>query len=151
MAQTTDPDEGEALLAARRAAYPALEALGAALLDDVAVPRGRIPELIAAIERIATERGVLIGTFGHAGDGNLHPTVVFDPADPAATAAAAAAFEDILTATLSLGGTIAGEHGIGLLKRHRLPDELGGATLAVQRAIKDALDPLGILNPGKAI
>jgi glycolate oxidase len=147
--ETTDPDEGEAFLAARRAAYPALEALGATLLDDVVVPRSRIPDLIAAIERIAAEREVLIGTFGHAGDGNLHPTIVFDPTDPVAAKAANAAFEDILTAALSLGGTIAGEHGIGLLKRHRLPDELGATALAVQQAIKESLDPRGVLNPGK--
>jgi glycolate oxidase len=151
VAETTDVEEGEALLAARRAAYPALEALGATLLDDVAVPRGRIPDLIAAIERIAADRGVLIGTFGHAGDGNLHPTVVFDPFDPVAAGAAASAFDDILTATLRLGGTITGEHGIGLLKRHRLGDELDDTVVALQRIIKNALDPAGLLNPGKAI
>jgi glycolate oxidase len=151
VAETDDPDEGDALLTARRAAYPALEALGATLLDDVAVPRARIPELLAAIEAIATARSVLIGTFGHAGDGNLHPTIVFDRDDPASVAAADAAFEDILTATLGLGGTLTGEHGIGLLKAHRLSDELSPVALRAHQSVKAALDPNGILNPTKAI
>jgi glycolate oxidase len=105
------------LLAARRAAYPALERLGTTLLDDVAVPVPRVPDLIAAIERIATESGVVIGTFGHAGDGNLHPTVVYDATDPSQVQAARKAFDRIVDATLALGGTLTGEHGVGQLKQ----------------------------------
>lgn len=148
---STEPAEAEWLLAARRLAYPALERLGSTLLDDVAVPRDRITDLVSAIERVAGRHGVLIGTFGHAGDGNLHPTVVFDSSDAAARASARAAFEDIVDAALELGGTVTGEHGVGLLKRHYLARELGPQGLRLHRAIKAAFDPEGILNPGKVL
>ncbi|MGH8828080.1 MAG: FAD-linked oxidase C-terminal domain-containing protein [Jiangellaceae bacterium] len=148
VADTTDPDEGEALLAARRAALPALEGLGETLLDDVCVPRSAIPELISRVEQIAARQSVLIGTFGHAGDGNMHPTVVFDAADPESTGRAMAAFEDILGVALELGGTVTGEHGVGRLKRTALGAELDGVSTEVHAAIKAALDPAGILNPG---
>jgi glycolate oxidase len=92
---------------------------------------------------------VLIGTFGHAGDGNMHPTIVFDHRDPEAVARARSAFEDIVRAALSLGGTITGEHGVGLLKKPFLPEEIGEAGLEAHRRVKRAVDPLGILNPGK--
>ena len=148
VASTDDPAEGEALLAARRAAYPSLERLGATLLDDVCVPVSALPAAIAAIEAIAERYELLIGTFGHAGDGSLHPTIVHD-----ATSAdrAAKAFDDILTAALELGGTITGEHGVGRLKAHRLADELGPAGIRLQHAVKAAFDPAGILNPGAVL
>ncbi|WP_426751533.1 FAD-binding oxidoreductase [Myxococcus sp. Y35] len=149
VAQSTDPAEGDLLMQARRLAYPALEKQGATLLDDVGVPLSRIAELLSAIERIASERGVLIGTFGHAGDGNMHPTVVFDRNDAGELIRARAAFDDIVSAALSLGGTITGEHGVGALKRPFLGEQLGEGGLQMHRAIKAALDPLGILNPGK--
>jgi glycolate oxidase len=151
VATTDDPVEGELLLEARRSAYPALERAGTTLLDDVAVPRHRITDLIAAIERIAAEHAVTIGTFGHAGDGNLHPTFVFDAADAQQTAAVHDAFDAIVDATLALGGTVTGEHGIGMLKREHLARELGDTQLRLQRSIKAALDPDGLLNPGKVL
>ena len=148
VAETTDVDEGEALLAARRGAFPALERLGDTLLDDVCVPRSAIPDLVARIEEIAARHDVLIGTFGHAGDGNMHPTVVFDAADPDSTARAMAAFDDIVATALDLGGTVTGEHGVGALKRGALALELDDVSLDVHRAVKAAFDPAGILNPG---
>lgn len=145
-----DPAEGRMLMAARRLAFPSLERLGATLLDDVAVPVPRIPALLSGIEAIAAEQGVLIGTFGHAGDGNMHPTIVYDHGDEDAVARARAAFAAILALATSLGGTVTGEHGVGLLKRDALDMELGSGR-RVHNAIKHALDPAGILNPGKAI
>ncbi|MGH2654351.1 MAG: FAD-binding oxidoreductase [Actinomycetota bacterium] len=149
VARSTDPMEADLLMTARRLALPALERRGTILLDDVAVPLGRIPDLLDAIQGVADRRGVLIGTFGHAGDGNMHPTIVFDHRDPEAVARARSAFEDIIRAALALGGTITGEHGVGLLKKPFLPEEIGEASLEAHRRVKRALDPLGILNPGK--
>ena len=148
---TPDEAEGELLMQARRLAFPALEQQGATLLDDVGVPISRIPELLAAVERIADQRGVRIGTFGHAGDGNMHPTVVFDRKDPEVMARAKEAFDDILRAALDLGGTITGEHGVGSLKRAFLGAQLGPETLRLHHTVKAALDPGGILNPGKLL
>jgi glycolate oxidase len=149
VAKSSDPVEAELLMAARRLAHDALERQGATLLDDVAVPIGRIPELLEAIEAIAERRGVQIGTFGHAGDGNMHPTIIFDPHDPDAEARARSAFDDIIRSTLHLGGTITGEHGVGLLKRPYLEAEIGVTGISLHSTVKRALDPLGILNPGK--
>jgi glycolate oxidase subunit GlcD len=146
---TADPAEGAALMEARRAALPALERLGATLLDDVGVGVHQLPVLIDAIAGIADAHGILIGTFGHAADGNLHPTVVFDAADPAQRAAAEAAFEAIVTATLELGGTITGEHGIGSLKAGYVEAQVGAAQRALMHRVKAAFDPAGILNPGR--
>ena len=138
------------LMAARRLAYPALERRGATLLDDVGVPLGAIPALLSGIEAIAAREELLIGTFGHAGDGNMHPTVVYDPADPDAAARARQAFAAIVELALSLGGTVTGEHGVGVLKQDHLAAELGDA-LDLHHAVKRAFDPAGILNPGKAL
>jgi glycolate oxidase len=149
--RSTDALESEGLMGARRAAFPALERLGITLLEDVAVPRGRIVELVAAVERIAAEHEIQIGTFGHVGDGNLHPTLIIPRGDEAARGRALEAADAILGITLSLGGTISGEHGIGLLKRDQLARELGPEGIRVSRAIKNALDPLGIMNPGKVL
>jgi glycolate oxidase len=143
-----DPVEGAQLLEARRLALPALEQLGDWLLDDVCVPRGRIVELIGLIEHVAADEGLTIGVFGHAGDGNMHPTIIFDDADPASRAAALRAFDRITGHALELGGTITGEHGVGRLKRSWLARELDETSMAVQRSVRQALDPLGILNPG---
>jgi glycolate oxidase len=151
IAHSSDEAEGELLLGARRLAFPALERQGSTLLDDVGVPLSRIPDLLAAVERIAEQHGVLIGTFGHAGDGNMHPTLVFDQNDPDEVARARAAFDDILHAVLELGGTITGEHGVGLLKRPFIARQLGPETHRLHLAIKSAMDPLGILNPGKLL
>lgn len=146
---TSDPREGEALLAVRRLAYPAMERLGATLLDDVAVPLSALPLLIREVQSIGAGHGLTIGTFGHAGDGNLHPTIVYDDHDAGATERARYAFGDIVRCALDLGGTITGEHGVGVLKREWLPHEVGSATMELHRSIKSALDPAGLLNPGK--
>jgi glycolate oxidase len=101
--------------------------------------------MLARIEEIGAQYDVVIATVGHAGDGNLHPSLVVD-SDRAMRAA-----EAIYMAALELGGTITGEHGIGVLKRDWLPAEIGEVGMDVQRAVKATFDPLGILNPGKAI
>jgi glycolate oxidase len=147
--EADDPAEAELLLAARRCVLTALETLGTTLIDDVAVPRTRLADLIEEVERIADRHGLVIGVVGHAGDGNMHPTVVFDPADPVQAEHAQVAFGEIMDAGLALGGTITGEHGVGVLKRAWLEREAGPVSMAVHRAVKAALDPLGILNPGK--
>ena len=151
VAHTSDDAEGRMLMAARRLSYPALERRGATLLDDVAVPIGAIPDMLAQIERIANLLDVEVGTFGHAGDGNLHPTIVYDRHDADSTARAREAFDEIVGAALTLGGSVTGEHGIGLLKRDYLASELGDVGMRVHRAIKQALDPHGLLNPGKVL
>jgi glycolate oxidase len=145
---TDDLAEGRLLLQARRAVLPSLEVLGTWLTDDVCVPRTEMAALIAACERISTEVGLTIGVVGHAGDGNMHPTIVFDSADPAQRAAASVAFGAILDAGRALGGTVTGEHGIGRVKQDFLAGEIGPVALQVHRAIKRALDPAGLFNPG---
>jgi glycolate oxidase len=146
---TDDPAEGDLLLAARRVALPALEQLGSTLIDDVAVPRSRIAAFLDGCDVISLERGLVIGVVGHAGDGNMHPTICFDAMDGDQRDRAFAAFDDILELGLSLGGTVTGEHGIGAIKVDWLEREIGPVSLSVHRAIKDALDPEGLLNPGK--
>ena len=134
--------------AARRAAFPALEKLGDLLLEDVGVPLPALPALVRGVERIAAARGTRIAVVAHAGDGNTHPLIVYDAADPDATARAEVAFGEIMDLALALGGTITGEHGVGRLKKAWLPDYVGPDVMAVSRRIKNALDPQGILNPG---
>ncbi|HLV59852.1 MAG TPA: FAD-linked oxidase C-terminal domain-containing protein, partial [Fredinandcohnia sp.] len=115
--------------------------------EDVVVPRSRIPEAIARFKAIGAEAGLLVATYGHAGDGNLHANVLFgDEDDPAKVQACV---EGIVRAALELGGTITGEHGVGLAKARFLPWEQGAETIALQRHLKAVFDPLGILNPGK--
>lgn len=145
-----DEAEGRMLLAARRLAYPALERLGTTLLDDVSVPVGQIPALVEGITAIADRRRLTIGVFGHAGDGNLHPTIVFDHRAGEQVARARLAFADILDLTGRLGGTVTGEHGVGTLKRAAAIAEIGDG-LDMHRAIKRALDPTGLFNPGKLL
>jgi len=149
---TDDPAEGDLLLQARRMALPALELLGTTLIDDVAVPRSRIAAFLDGCDAIAASRRLTIGVVGHAGDGNMHPTICFDPNDPNDAdqrERAYAAFDDICELGLFLGGTITGEHGVGAIKVDWLEREIGPVALDVHRAIKDALDPDGLLNPGK--
>jgi glycolate oxidase len=148
---TDDPDEGEAFAAARRAAFPALERLGALLLEDVGVALPQLPPLVRGIEQIARKHDVTIAVVAHAGDGNTHPLVVYDAADPDATARAQSAFGAVMELAIELGGTITGEHGVGRLKKDWLPAYLGEDVMALSRRIKDALDPLGILNPGAVL
>ena len=149
---STDAVEAEALFDARRLAYPALEQRGDAMLtEDVCLPRGRLAEMLARVDEIGGRHDILIATIAHAGDGNLHPLLITKQGDDAARARAQAAFDDIVNAAIDLGGTVTGEHGVGLLKRAGMHRELGPAVLAMQRAVKAALDPHDILNPGKAI
>ncbi|MDX6266668.1 MAG: glycolate oxidase [Frankiales bacterium] len=147
---TADGSEGELLTAARRLALPALERLGPTLLDDVAVPLDQIAGMVRLIGGVAEAHGVTIGTFGHAGDGNLHPTIVV-PDSPDGGARARGAFDAILAAALGIGGSITGEHGVGSLKRGALELQLDQGSTKLHRLIKNALDPRGILNPGKAL
>jgi glycolate oxidase len=149
--QATDPAEADWLRQVRRMAFRALERLGVARMEDVGVPRARVPELLAAIERVATAHDVRCGTFGHAGDGNLHPTFIWDRGDAAAEARAHAASEELYRVAIGLGGTVTGEHGIGAARREFLEEQRGADAVAVMRAIKLALDPLGILNPGRVV
>ncbi|OLR93457.1 FAD-binding oxidoreductase [Actinokineospora bangkokensis] len=150
-ARSTDPVEADALFAARRLAYPALERLGPVLTEDVCVPAAAVPEMLARIERTAARRDTLIANIAHAGDGNLHPLLITPRGDEDARVRAQAAFDDIVADALDLGGTVTGEHGVGLLKRGGLAAELSPAVLDMHRAVKAALDPAGILNPGKVI
>lgn len=144
-ALTLDAGEAEQLLAVRRAFHPAMEARGQVLIEDVAVPRSRLADMFAAIERISAEFGVEIPTVAHAGDGNLHPNFVYtgDAVPAAVWDAAHAVFRE----ALALGGTLTGEHGVGVLKKRHLATELGETQVALQRRVKAAFDPLGIMNP----
>ncbi|MFZ0044937.1 MAG: FAD-linked oxidase C-terminal domain-containing protein [Streptosporangiaceae bacterium] len=147
--QSTDDAEAGALFDARRLAYPALERLGPVLTEDICVPRSRVPEMLALISEIGARRGIRIANIAHAGDGNLHPLMVTPPGDDAARVAAQAAFEEFLDAAIALGGTVTGEHGVGILKRAGMRRELDPGSIALQDAVRHALDPLGIFNPGK--
>ncbi|SDC87610.1 FAD-binding oxidoreductase [Actinokineospora iranica] len=149
LAHTTyDLAEGALLLTARRAVLTALEVYGAWLTDDVCVPRTRIADLIAGCARISADVGLRVAVVGHAGDGNMHPTIVYDPASADEFARASRAFDEILALGLSLGGTVTGEHGIGKIKRDWLAREIGPVGLRAHRAIKRALDPGNLFNPG---
>ncbi|MFI1095147.1 FAD-binding oxidoreductase [Streptomyces sp. NPDC020917] len=145
-----DAAESELLLQARRLSLPALERLAPSLMiDDVCVPRGRLGDMLDGVAAIAGKYALTIGVCAHAGDGNTHPVVCFDPQDADQTRRARDAFDAIMALGLELGGTITGEHGVGLLKRDWLARELGETGVEVQRGIKAVLDPLGLLNPGK--
>jgi glycolate oxidase len=151
IAVTSDEEaEGRMLMAARRLAYPAFERQGATLLDDVGVPIDCLAKLLDGIAAIAERRAIVIGTFGHAGDGNMHPTIVYDHCDADQARRAAEAFDDVLELAVSLGGTVSGEHGVGVLKRDAAVGQLGTAH-PLHRGVKDLFDPHGILNPGKAV
>ncbi|MFE5207476.1 FAD-binding oxidoreductase [Streptomyces sp. NPDC056600] len=144
------PAESELLLKARRLSLIALEAVkGATMIDDVCVPRSRLTEMLEGVERIAAKFQLTIGVCAHAGDGNTHPTVCFDAADPEESRRARESFDEIMALGLELGGTITGEHGVGVLKKEWLAREAGPVAMELQRAVKDAFDPLGLLNPGK--
>ena len=147
VAVAVDDAEGETLLAVRRALHPAMETLGTTLIEDVSVPRSALPAMFDAIARIERRFGLNIPTVAHAGDGNLHPNFVFDGPDVPAVVWDAA--EELFRAALDLGGTLAGEHGVGVLKRRWRAGELGDDQWRLQRDIARVFDPLGILNPGK--
>ena len=148
------PDEAarEKLWAARKALSPALRTLAPGKInEDVVVPVSRIPDLVAAVRAAAAAQSLPIVCFGHAGNGNLHVNILYDPADAGQQARADAALEAVFDAVIALGGLVSGEHGIGLAKRELLARSLPPATLALMRAIKAQFDPDGILNPGKVL
>jgi glycolate oxidase len=150
-AASTEVADAVEFIRVRKLAYPALERLGATLLDDVAVPISKIAELVERVEALSTKYDLTIGIFGHAGDGNMHPTIVHDHGDIQAQERAIAAFGEIVEIAQSLGGTASGEHGIGSIKQGFAANELSPAVIELQRAIKKAFDPKGILNPGKKL
>jgi len=149
--QAADATEADWLRQARRLALRALERQGTVRMEDVGVPRARVPQLLRAIEAIADRHGIRCATFGHAGDGNLHPNFIFERDDARAEELTEAARADLYRAALDLGGTITAEHGIGASRREFLPAQVGEGTVEVMRRIKSALDPLGILNPGRVL
>jgi glycolate oxidase len=150
VAHVDDPAEGDMLIEVRRRVWPAFEKTNKSILpEDVAVPRQHLPELMAGIIAIGERHQVSLPTVGHAGDGNMHPLLVFDGTDEAEVSRVRAAFAEIVKLALSLGGTIAAEHGVGTLKREFVSDELDPTQLAVMRTIRNSLDPLHRLNPGK--
>ncbi|MFB2555892.1 FAD-binding oxidoreductase [Herbiconiux liangxiaofengii] len=153
-----DEVAGEELLAFRRSIHPALEALGEVLIEDVCVPRSALPAMFAEIERISAAYDIPIPTVAHAGDGNLHPNFVVPPALVESAGGAVVggapeivwqAADELFAAARRLGGTLTGEHGVGVLKKRWLEGELGSEELALQRRLKAVFDPLGIMNPGK--
>ncbi len=140
------------LWAARRALSPALRTIAPGKInEDVVVPVSRIPDLVAGVEALAARSRVPIVSFGHAGNGNLHVNILHHPDDAAETARARAALPQLFDLVLELGGTLSGEHGIGIAKRDYMARAFDAATLAAMRAVKAALDPDGILNPGKVL
>ncbi len=146
-----DEQEADWLRQGRRMAFLAMERLGVARMEDVGVPRGRVPELLVAIERVASEQGLTIATFGHVGDGNLHPNIILERGDPDGEAKLKRATDALYRAAIELGGTVTAEHGIGVARRDYLELQRGPGAVAMMWAIKTALDPLGILNPGKVL
>jgi glycolate oxidase len=149
--RSQSPAEADLLREARRAAHWALERLGDVKMEDVGVPRSRVPDMLRAIESIAAKHQVRIGTFGHAGDGNLHPDLILERGDPRGASITRAVQEDLYRAAIDLGGTVTGEHGIGAARTEWLEPQRGADAVRVMRAIKTALDPQGLLNPGRVL
>jgi len=150
VAISNDPKEAAQLLEIRRLAYPAAERLGQCLVEDVVVPPSKLPEMFEQLAQIAARHEARVLTVAHAGDGNLHPVFVFAPTgDGSVPDNIWAAADEVFRAALNLGGTLTGEHGVGVLKRRWLELEVGTDVMDVHRSIKRALDPTGILNPGK--
>jgi glycolate oxidase len=147
-----DAAERDAVWQARRDALPALANLKpTCVLEDATVPRSQIPNMIAALEDISNKYDLTIGTFGHAGDGNLHPTILTDKRNEKEWERVEEAIEAIFERALAMGGTLSGEHGIGMAKSKFMIDETSKGTLEYARRMKSVLDPKGILNPGKII
>jgi glycolate oxidase len=148
---TDDAETGTAFIVARRMVIPAMEQKGSLLLEDVGVPLPALGVLVRGIEAIAAEHVITIAVVAHAGDGNTHPLIVFDPMDADETARAQEAYGQVMELAIGLGGTITGEHGVGRLKKGWLPAYLGPDVMALNHRVKAALDPQGILNPGAVL
>ena len=146
-----NPNDAADLIRVRKMAYPALERMGATLLDDVALPITKIAEFVEKVEELSKRSNLVIGIFGHAGDGNMHPTIVHDHGDSAAAERAQLAFNEIVEIAQSLGGSASGEHGIGSIKTGFVTNETSAKVIELQRAVKKVFDPNSILNPGKKI
>jgi glycolate oxidase len=145
-------EERASLWKARRSVSPSLARRAPNKLgEDITVPRSAIPETIHRVKEIGAKFDLPIVVFGHAGDGNLHPNILFDKRDPEQWAKVEPIVSEIFSVALELGGTLSGEHGVGTLKRPYMEQALGAISLDVQRSIKRALDPLNILNPGKVL
>ncbi|MBV1781389.1 FAD-binding protein [Paeniglutamicibacter sp. ABSL32-1] len=149
--KAADAETAAALVAARRQAIPSLERLGRVSICDIGVPRNRLADVFAGLAEISRNTGVGIYNVAHAADGNLHPMIVVDPGESITEGPAKAALAEMFYLAKRLGGTLTGEHGVGLLKRDWLQEELGDLSLELQHAIRNVFDPKGILNPGKAI
>jgi len=145
-----DAEEAAVLATARRSAFSALARLRpTTILEDVTVPRNRLAAMVSFINEVASRHGLMVGTFGHMGDGNLHPTFLADERDAGEMARVHLALDEIVARTLELGGTITGEHGVGIAKKPWLGRQVGDDSLALMKQIKRSLDPHGLLNPGK--
>jgi D-lactate dehydrogenase len=150
--RASDPASIARLWQARKALSPALRSIAPMKInEDVVVPVSRLPALIEGLDAISAQSRIPIVNFGHAGNGNMHVNLLFDPADAALAAAAPEALSGVFDLVLSLGGTLSGEHGIGIEKRAFVSRALEPATLALMRALKSCFDPEGILNPGKLL
>ena len=145
---TDDPAEGDLFVQARRMVFPAVEARGSTMHEDVGAPVPMLPVLLAEVSRLAAAYDLEIPVVAHAGDGNTHPIIVYDASQPGAEERARACFDEIMSAAIRLGGTITGEHGVGRAKKGKLAEQLGEDVMALNRRVKAALDPDGILNPG---
>lgn len=145
-----DDAERDKIWTARRAALPALAQIKpAVILEDATVPRSKVPDMIKACAEIGRRHNLLVAVMGHAGDGNLHPTFMIDPNDEDEKRRLEKAVDELFEEALKLGGTLSGEHGIGIAKAKYMKWEFGESGMSVLKRIKDALDPNGILNPGK--
>jgi glycolate oxidase len=140
--------EAEMILEARRLAGPAIDARGPVLIEDVCVPVDRLPHLLERVHAVAQAEGVQIPVAAHAGDGNLHPAILFTADDEASLQRARRALDEIMRAAVACGGTITGEHGVGRTKRDALPHQLGPDVMDLTRRVRRAIDPQGLMNPG---
>lgn len=147
-----DREQAAALWATRKALSPALRTIAPKKInEDVAVPVSRIPALIRGLANLGRQHGITIVNFGHAGNGNIHVNLLIDPDDPQQVQQAEQCLDAVFTLVLELGGTLSGEHGVGLEKRDFVSRELDPVALGLMHAIKDRFDPRGILNPGKTL
>ena len=148
--KAADETHAVRLATARRSAFSALARIRpTTILEDVTVPRSHLAEIVAFVEEVAARHRLQIATFGHFGDGNVHPTILTDETDHEEMERVHLALEEIFAKTIALGGTITGEHGVGLAKKPFLSGQFDEASYALMKQVKLALDPRGLLNPGK--